>query len=308
MLIVPFVIRNWSPRWNHPRALPQIPRSTLPNWWWGAKENCSRGSEGEIPTAWQVGLHVQQPHHTDSRLMSRFYFYCVFADKHSSDMLCAVWITNNVFTALRVRLLGALEHKDVRGVLVQGHIFLNTSLTEAFCMAIVEGASCGLQVHLRIDEWQSMCILCVSCMTGREYRPEYSSFYVKKRNIRAVVLRFTFKSKLNIDGCRTKETLPTLRLFSVEHLSWRVFSRILCSWILKFLTPSSGTFQRQNFPWKIVDRICCECCWTSGLVSGIHQSGQHKNLNTSGADSIRITKMLSNLQNLDCLLFSFQGG
>uniref|UniRef100_A0A3B4AA21 phosphatidylinositol N-acetylglucosaminyltransferase n=1 Tax=Periophthalmus magnuspinnatus TaxID=409849 RepID=A0A3B4AA21_9GOBI len=39
----------------------------------------------------------------------------------------------------RVRLLGALEHKDVRGVLVQGHIFLNTSLTEAFCMAIVEG-------------------------------------------------------------------------------------------------------------------------------------------------------------------------
>ncbi|CAL9690079.1 unnamed protein product [Knipowitschia caucasica] len=46
----------------------------------------------------------------------------------------------------RVRLLGALEHKDVRQVLVQGHIFLNTSLTEAFCMAILEGASCGLQV------------------------------------------------------------------------------------------------------------------------------------------------------------------
>lgn len=50
------------------------------------------------------------------------------------------------FGLRRVRLLGALEHKDVRGVLVQGHIFLNTSLTEAFCMAIVEGASCGLQV------------------------------------------------------------------------------------------------------------------------------------------------------------------
>lgn len=50
------------------------------------------------------------------------------------------------FGDCRVRLLGALEHKDVRGVLVQGHIFLNTSLTEAFCMAIVEGASCGLQV------------------------------------------------------------------------------------------------------------------------------------------------------------------
>uniref|UniRef100_A0A7N4PGZ2 Phosphatidylinositol glycan anchor biosynthesis class A n=1 Tax=Sarcophilus harrisii TaxID=9305 RepID=A0A7N4PGZ2_SARHA len=47
---------------------------------------------------------------------------------------------------LRVRLLGALEHQDVRDVLVQGHIFLNTSLTEAFCMAIVEAASCGLRV------------------------------------------------------------------------------------------------------------------------------------------------------------------
>ncbi|XP_048353839.1 phosphatidylinositol N-acetylglucosaminyltransferase subunit A isoform X2 [Sphaerodactylus townsendi] len=46
----------------------------------------------------------------------------------------------------RVRLLGALEHQDIRNVLVQGHIFLNTSLTEAFCMAIVEAASCGLQV------------------------------------------------------------------------------------------------------------------------------------------------------------------
>ena len=31
-------------------------------------------------------------------------------------------------------------------MLVQGDIFLNTSLTEAFCIAIVEAASCGLQV------------------------------------------------------------------------------------------------------------------------------------------------------------------
>uniref|UniRef100_A0A8D8VRS8 phosphatidylinositol N-acetylglucosaminyltransferase n=1 Tax=Cacopsylla melanoneura TaxID=428564 RepID=A0A8D8VRS8_9HEMI len=47
----------------------------------------------------------------------------------------------------RVTLLGGLEHSQVRGVLKQGHnIFLNTSLTEAYCMAIVEAASCGLQV------------------------------------------------------------------------------------------------------------------------------------------------------------------
>lgn len=53
---------------------------------------------------------------------------------------------SSFISKIRVRLLGALEHKDVRNVLVQGHIFLNTSLTEAFCMAIVEAASCGLQV------------------------------------------------------------------------------------------------------------------------------------------------------------------
>ena len=63
----------------------------------------------------------------------------------------------------RVSLLGALQHSQVpthtcslpdpawlalmcvqvRDVLVQGDIFLNTSLTEAFCIAIVEAASCG---------------------------------------------------------------------------------------------------------------------------------------------------------------------
>lgn len=46
----------------------------------------------------------------------------------------------------RVTLLGSLEHSQVKHVLNKGHIFLNTSLTEAYCMAIVEAASCGLQV------------------------------------------------------------------------------------------------------------------------------------------------------------------
>lgn len=46
----------------------------------------------------------------------------------------------------RVVMLGALRHSQVRSVLVQGHIFLNTSLTEAYCMAIVEATACGLQV------------------------------------------------------------------------------------------------------------------------------------------------------------------
>ncbi len=46
----------------------------------------------------------------------------------------------------RVELLGSVGHADVRNVLVRGHIFLNSSLTEAFCIAMVEAASCGLYV------------------------------------------------------------------------------------------------------------------------------------------------------------------
>lgn len=46
----------------------------------------------------------------------------------------------------RVQMLGSLEHSDVRDVLTRGHIFLNTSLTEAYCMAIVEAASTGLHI------------------------------------------------------------------------------------------------------------------------------------------------------------------
>ena len=47
----------------------------------------------------------------------------------------------------RVTMLGELRLSQMRdSLLVRGDIFLNTSLTEAFCMAIVEAASCGLVV------------------------------------------------------------------------------------------------------------------------------------------------------------------
>jgi len=42
-------------------------------------------------------------------------------------MLCGVWC-------------------GVPQVLVRGHIFLNCSLTESFCIALLEAASCGLFV------------------------------------------------------------------------------------------------------------------------------------------------------------------
>lgn len=44
----------------------------------------------------------------------------------------------------RVEMLGEVPHADARAVLTRGHIFLNSSLTEAFCIAILEAASCGL--------------------------------------------------------------------------------------------------------------------------------------------------------------------
>ena len=46
----------------------------------------------------------------------------------------------------RVELLGAVAHSDVPSVLTRAHVFLNTSLTEAFCIAILEAVSCGLLV------------------------------------------------------------------------------------------------------------------------------------------------------------------
>jgi phosphatidylinositol N-acetylglucosaminyltransferase subunit A len=46
----------------------------------------------------------------------------------------------------RVAFLGAVPHSNVAQVLRQGHVFLNCSLTESFCIAILEAASCGLLV------------------------------------------------------------------------------------------------------------------------------------------------------------------
>eukprot|EP00043_Microstomoeca_roanoka_P013237 m.129617 g.129617 ORF g.129617 m.129617 type:complete len:438 (+) comp15700_c0_seq1:46-1359(+) len=46
----------------------------------------------------------------------------------------------------RVQMLGSVFHADVPTVLRKGSIFLNCSRTEAFCMAILEAACCGLYV------------------------------------------------------------------------------------------------------------------------------------------------------------------
>ena len=55
---------------------------------------------------------------------------------------CAVGCSCNVAHALqfesRIELLGAIPHTDIPAVLRRGHVFLNSSRTEAFCMAVLE--------------------------------------------------------------------------------------------------------------------------------------------------------------------------
>ncbi|KAL3783694.1 LOW QUALITY PROTEIN: hypothetical protein HJC23_000103 [Cyclotella cryptica] len=46
----------------------------------------------------------------------------------------------------RVEFLGYVPHSSVRDVLVRGNVFLNCSLAESFCIAILEAASAGLFV------------------------------------------------------------------------------------------------------------------------------------------------------------------
>lgn len=46
----------------------------------------------------------------------------------------------------RVQLVGAVPHAHVRDVLITGQVFLNCSLTESFCIAVLEAACCGLRV------------------------------------------------------------------------------------------------------------------------------------------------------------------
>ena len=46
----------------------------------------------------------------------------------------------------RVILFGSLPHNKVRDIMIQGDIYFNPSLTEAFCIAILEAASTGLYI------------------------------------------------------------------------------------------------------------------------------------------------------------------
>ena len=54
-------------------------------------------------------------------------------------------IENSEFSE-NVEILGEIKHRSIPDILRRGHIFLNCSLTDSFCVSIVEAASCGLYV------------------------------------------------------------------------------------------------------------------------------------------------------------------
>lgn len=80
------------------------------------------------------------PHFKERRNVN----FIIAGDGPKRELLEEIREKNNMQD--RIQMLGALEHSDVRDVLACGHIFLNTSLTEAYCMAIVEACSVGLHI------------------------------------------------------------------------------------------------------------------------------------------------------------------
>lgn len=53
---------------------------------------------------------------------------------HKLSMSLNTYFYENNIHSL-TKMIGSIPHKEVRNVLVRGHIFLNTSITEAFCIA-----------------------------------------------------------------------------------------------------------------------------------------------------------------------------
>ncbi|XP_067640595.1 phosphatidylinositol N-acetylglucosaminyltransferase subunit A isoform X2 [Eurosta solidaginis] len=132
----------------------------------------------------------------------------------------------------RVELIGAVEHSQVRDILVRGHIFVNTSLTEAYCMAIVEAASCGLQVvSTRVGGIPEVLPKNLIILT----EPEIDS--VHKGVLKAIkrYTNFSVKQRQDIsvecyDETKTDMSLPNYRhIVSTSTLSQNTQKRMLTS-------------------------------------------------------------------------------
>ncbi len=70
--------------------------------------------------------------------------FLIGGDGPKLDIINDMIIKHNLHD--KVELVGALQHNDVRNFLIRGDVFLNCSLTESFCVSLIEAASCGLHV------------------------------------------------------------------------------------------------------------------------------------------------------------------
>jgi phosphatidylinositol glycan class A protein len=142
----------------------------------------------------------------------------------------------------KVELLGSLPHSEVRNVLCRGHIFLNTSLTEAFCIAILEAASCGL--------------LCVSTNVGGipEVLPPEMIYLAPARPKPLIEqLEVAIKNVKNIPCTQMHETVKSLYSWhNVAERTERVYYKVM-------ERPQSS----------LLTRLKTSC--SLGLISGIGQ-------------------------------------
>ena len=175
----------------------------------------------------------------------------------------------------RVELLGRVEHSKVRDVLVKGHIFLNCSLTEAFCIAIVEAASCGLSVvstnvggvpevlppHLmrladpRADSLSealadvigNMAPMADPCLVHEQVREMYSWNTVAKRTEKVYEAALKCKKLTLVDRVRVYLTVgPVAGILAVllvlyDYAVW---------YLIEMLQPRDSIEIAPDFPWE----------------------------------------------------------
>ena len=172
----------------------------------------------------------------------------------------------------RMEFLGAVPHNKVRGVLCRGHIFLNPSLIEAFCIALLEAASWGLlvvstnvggipevlppdMVYLADPEESAIeakleeAIKKVKNIPSQEYHERVKSLYSWRRVAAKVevVYKDIMKTKNNTLGDRIKLSLsagPINGFF----LAMTIVYYVILIWICEYLVPRDEIDMAVDFP------------------------------------------------------------
>lgn len=124
----------------------------------------------------------------------------------------------------RIKLLGAVQPQKVKEVLAQGRIFLNCSLSEAFCMAIVEAACAGLHVVTTnvggIPEVLPESSKDLFCTLAK---PETTDLFNKLEKAVSTEMQFlSHKTDQNFNLQRQKQYNLVKRLYTWEKITKRI--------------------------------------------------------------------------------------